>query len=216
VKGWKTKKADARKATTAMHEAAHAVAHIVLFDDLHRVSIHPAVFVNGWETTLPDRDYQQIIACRSSEKLTRMLSGGGFKWATDGMWVSVQDGGCVSRRIEEFSLPQDLENLAVCTWVGVACQELYTGKAIDVMSGSPDSSALSDRNSFLFWVNRAGLSLEDAAALYGRAREAADVFVRTHLEDVVAVANALLVRETLTGDEVKEIVGAKPELVAAD
>jgi hypothetical protein len=220
MKGWKTRKADARKTITAMHESAHAVAHIVLFGDLERVSIRPAAFVNSVEATLPDKDYQRIIACRSSEKLARMLNSGVFKWSTDGMRVTVLNGGCAHRRADEYCFPQDIENLAVCTWVGMACEELYTGNAIDELSDSPDSPALTDRNLFLFWVDRAGLSPDDASTLFVRARDAADAFVRAHLEDIVSVANALLDKGTLTGDEVKDILGTvaepqgEPELVA--
>ena len=52
MKGWKGHRAAEKKRAIAMHEAAHAVAYLVLRGNLSGVSIRPIILVNGVEVAL--------------------------------------------------------------------------------------------------------------------------------------------------------------------
>jgi hypothetical protein len=216
MKGWKTAKRDAPLQATAVHEAAHAVAYVILLDSLSHVTIRPKVYVDGIEATgLPERDYQQILACRSSEKLERMLESGTFKWSKPGTRVSVLDGVCTSE-INTNTLQQDLENFAICLWVATTAEEMVTGKEIDILSTHPDSPALTDLQDFLWGCQHVGLDTTQITDLLKRVIPQTDAFVRTHWLQIVAVANALLTKEGLSGNEVKAILSAVPHTEAVE
>jgi hypothetical protein len=114
-------------------------------------------------------------------------------------------------------MQQDLENFAICIWVATTAEEMVTGKEIDILSPHPDSPALADLQNFLWGCQHASLDSTQIADLLNRVMPQTDAFVRAHWYEIVAVANALLTKETLSGDEVKEIVRAVPqtETVAA-
>jgi hypothetical protein len=214
MKGWKTQKAAKRLATTAVHEAAHAVAYVVLFGDLRKTSAHPSIMVDSIETIFPENEYRLITACRSAQGLSNLLQTGAIKTLKDknGVAVLILDGTTSHRRLDEYNFPQDMERLAVGEFAGPAAEELYTDTEIDLLA--PDNPAQSDINNYLYISKHAGLTPEEQGDLLARSYRSAHEFVREHWTTIVNVANALLVTDSLTGEEVKAIVAAQsPEAV---
>ena len=214
MKGWKTKKSDARKQAIAVHESTHAVAHVLLLEDaehrLTRVSMHVAIFVNGQQVDPPEADYRRIALCLNPEKLMRMLQSPSFKWLKPGHSISVENAVCG----REFDAPPpDLEKYAIYAFGATICEDMYTGNTTDIFD--PNGSASTDMHDFLYWASQVGLKVEQSMELLCRVLPTAEKFVREHWSEIVAVANALLLKEELTGSEVKEILSAQAQTVGA-
>jgi ATP-dependent Zn protease len=209
-------------AVTAVHEAAHAVAYVVLFGSVKEVSVRPKILLDGVETELAAHEYQMIVACKSDDQLSNLLQSGKIKSLNghNGKNVRVLSGGTVSRRANEYDFPNDMERLAVCQFAGPAAEEMYTHAEISLTD--PAGSASSDINNFLAISGTyAHLTSQETADLFSRAFPSAHKFVWEHRVAIQKVAEALLVKNTLTGDEVKAIADTtslesrRVELVAA-
>ncbi len=182
---------------TAYHEGGHAVCTIKTKgnDPLHKVTIVPRGRAMGLAFTLPEDDRLSITREQLEAMLVRMYGGRvaeelvfGHGRVTTGASSDIQQATGLARRyVSQWGLSEAIGPILV----GDNEQELFLGREIQTRREVSERTAqLVDSE-----VTRV---IKEA---YSRAKET----LTENLDLLHAVANALLDRETLTGDEVMQL-----------
>jgi len=195
----------------AYHEAGHAVVAAVLphADPLHKVTIVPRGRALGLTQQLPAEEMHLYTREYLHDKLAVLMGGRAAEelaldTATSGAENDLKEATRLARRmVLDWGLAEELGHQALHT----APEDLYLG---DGFRRPPEYSQVTAEQ-----VDQAVRRILDEA--YERAREVLEV-ERAGLD---AVAEALMEREVLSGEEVAEILarthqGAWDELAAAD
>ena len=196
------------KRLTAYHEAGHALVGLLVpgNDPLHKVTIIPRGRALGVTMNLPERDR---LAMRKSEieaKLAMIFGGRiaeelifGEEDVTTGASNDIQQATNLARRmVTEWGMSDKLGRLRYTD----NDEQVFLGRSIaQSRNVSDDTAMLIDSE-----VRRI---VEEAEV---RARET----LSAEMDALHAVAKALLDYETLTGDEVRQILDGKPVIHKAE
>jgi cell division protease FtsH len=197
---------DKERRMTAIHEAGHALLHYFLknADPLHKVTIVPHGRALGMALSLPEED-------------TYSRSRG---WIED--FISILYGGWIAEKLfyeetttgvkNDIQKATELARNMVCEWgmaeelgpvaYGQEDEPIFIGKEI---ARHKDYSEDTARR-----IDKAVREILD------RARENSSEIINSHKKDLENLADALLTRETLVDDEVREILGLKQANVSSN
>ncbi|MDR0322568.1 MAG: ATP-dependent zinc metalloprotease FtsH [Treponema sp.] len=196
---------DKERRMTAIHEAGHALLHYFLknADPLHKVTIVPHGRALGMAISLPEEDRYS----RSKgwiEDFISILYGG---WLAEKLFYDETTTGVKN----DIKSATELARNMVCEWgmaeelgpvaYGQEDEPIFIGKEIARHKDYSEDTA--------HRIDKAVREILD------RAREAADVIINEHKSDLENLANALLARETLIDDEVRQILKLAPREEAA-
>ena len=186
---------DAEKNVTAVHEAGHALLAVLLphADPIHKVTIIPRGMALGLTVQLPvedkhsySRDYLEdriaiLLGGRIAEELTQddITTGAGndFDRATD----------LARKMVREWRMSEAIGPLAF----GKKEEQIFLGRDLSQRADYGPDTAI-------------GIDQEMTAIVarnYDRAREV----LETHKRELIRIAEALLIREVLDADQVKQI-----------
>jgi cell division protease FtsH len=185
---------DEERRLTAYHEAGHAICAIMVKgnDPLHKVTIVPRGRALGLAFTLPEDDRVSITREQLKATLVKAYGGRaaeelvfGKDRVTTGAASDIQQATNIARRyVSQWGLSEAVGPILV----GDDEQELFLGREIQSRRHvSSQTAQLVDA--------------EVSKVIREAYQRAVDVLTE-HLQLLHAVANALLERETLTGDEV--------------
>ncbi|OTP79778.1 Cell division protein FtsH [Caballeronia sordidicola] len=180
---------------TAYHEAGHALVafHSPEHDPLHKVSIVPRSRALGVTMSLPERD-RYCFSRKQLESRVAMMFGGrvaeeliyGADEVTTGASDDIRQATLLARRmVTEFGF-SDAIGPVYCE----SAREVIPGQSVEV---SPDTALAIDKE-----IRR--------VAEQGRAR--ARQILNDHVDQLKLFAQALLERETLSGDEIRVLLTA--------
>ncbi|MEO8557588.1 MAG: ATP-dependent zinc metalloprotease FtsH [Rhodospirillales bacterium] len=190
------------KKLTAYHEAGHALVmlHAKGHDPLHKVTIIPRGRALGLTMWLPERDRYSVSKTEIEAKLASMFGGRvaeelifGAENVTTGASDDIRQATNLARRmVTEFGFSEKLGPLRYSENE----EEVFLGHSVTQRKNTSDATAKIIDDEIRRFVE-----LGEAAA-----RE----ILTTHLEDLHAVAKALLEFETLSGDEIKGLLRGEP------
>jgi len=188
---------DEERKLTAYHEGGHAVCTIKTFgnDPLHKVTIVPRGRALGLAFTLPEDDRVSVTREQLEAHLVRMYGGRvaeelvfGRGRVTTGAASDIQQATGLARRyVSQWGLSDAIGPILV----GDNEQELFLGREIQTRR------EVSERTAQLV-DSEVSRIIKEA---YNRAKDT----LTEHLDLLHRVAAALLDRETLTGDEVRQL-----------
>ena len=188
---------DRERGMTAIHEAGHAILHYFLknADPLHKVTIVPHGSALGMALSLPKED----MYCRSKgwiEDFISILYGG---WLAEKLFFNETTTGTKSDIQQATDLARDM----VCEWgmaedlgpvaYGQEDEPIFLGKEIARHKDYSEDTA-----------RRIDKAIRD---ILDRRRDVAAEIINGHKEDLKKLSDALLARETLVDDEVRQILG---------
>jgi cell division protease FtsH len=188
------------KRITAYHEAGHAlVAHLLPdVEPLHKVTIIPRGMALGATMQLPERDRIHLSRKQVIANLTMLYAG---RVAEQLFSNDITAG--ASNDIERAT---DLARRMVCEWgmsdeVGPinyseAEETLFLGREVTRTRNHSETVALRID--------------EEVRKIIDGCYQAAEKLLRKYRDAVIRIAEALLVKETLTGEEVAALVEGKP------
>jgi cell division protease FtsH len=188
---------DKERRMTAIHEAGHALLHYFLknADPLHKVTIVPHGRALGMAMSLPEEDSysrtrgwinDRIVICYggwSAEKLFYDETTTGTKQDLE------QATGMARRMVCEWGMADDLGPITY----GQEDEPIFLGKEIARHKDYSEETA-----------RRID---EEVRRILETARNQAGAILGKHKANVEKLADALLARETLTDDEVRELLG---------
>ncbi len=192
---------DEEKQLTAYHEAGHALVgiHMPKCDPLHKVTIIPRGRALGLTMNLPERD-QYTLSLKQLESKLAMMFGGrvaeelvfGVENVTTGAGNDIQQATSMARRmVSEFGFSEKLGPLRYSE----NDEEVFLGHSITQHKNVSEQTAnLIDQEIRRF--------IDEAE---GHARQ----ILTKHRDELEAVTKALLEYETLSGDEVNDILAGK-------
>jgi cell division protease FtsH len=181
---------------TAYHEAGHAILNLLLpeTDTLHKVTIIPRGRALGVTMYLPEEDKNTLTKVELESKITMAFGGRAaeliiFNQFTTGAANDIKQATNMARSM-------------VCKWgmselvgpmaVGEQSQEVFIGREwVANRDHSEETARLVDA---------------EVKRIIDSAMTTADRLLREHIDSLHRVAEALLDRETLTGDEVKRLM----------
>jgi cell division protease FtsH len=185
---------DEEKRLTAYHEAGHAVCAVKVKgnDPLHKVTIVPRGRALGIAFTLPEDDRVSVTRQQLEANLVKMYGGRvaeelvfGRDHVTTGAASDIQQATAIARRyVTQWGLSDEIGPILV----GDNEQELFLGREIQ------HRREVSERTAQLVDTEVARV----VKAAYARAKAT----LTENMELLQAVAEALLERETLSGEEV--------------
>ena len=191
------------KRVTAFHEAGHALVALLTpgTDPLHKVSIIPrGTHALGYTLQLPLEDRYTMSRNELLARMTVMMGGRVaeelvFNEITTGAQNDIETATDMARRMVcEFGMSDRLGNLTY----GRRERQMFLGRDLfEERNYSEQTAVLIDEE-----IRR----LVDTC--HGRARQA----LTDHRAKLDSLATALLEKEVLDGDEVKELVGLGPAL----
>lgn len=182
--------------TTAYHEAGHAILGILLprTDPLHKVSIIPRGRALGVTMNLPEEDKNTLSRTELESKITMTFGGRAaemiiFDQLTTGASNDIKQATSLARSM-------------VCKWgmsdlvgpmaVGEQSQEVFIGREwVANKDHSEETARMVDA---------------EVKRIIDTAMDTADKLLRENIDNLHKVAQALLERETLTGEEVRRIM----------
>ncbi len=188
---------DKERRMTAIHEAGHALLHYFLknADPLHKVTIVPHGRALGMALSLPEEDSysrskgwieDRISICYGGWLAEKLF----FEETTTGTKNDIQQATEMARNMVcEWGMAEELGPVAY----GQEDEPIFLGKEIARHKDYSEDTA-----------QRIDKAVKDILA---RARETAAAIISSHKTELENLANALLVRETLIDDEVREILG---------
>ena len=184
---------------TAYHEAGHAILNLLLpeTDTLHKVTIIPRGRALGVTMYLPEEDKNTLTRVELESKITMAFGGRAaeliiFNQVTTGASNDIKQATNMARSM-------------VCKWgmsdligpmaVGEQSQEVFIGREwVANRDHSEETARLVDA---------------EVKRIIDTAMETASKLLREHIESLHRVAEALLERETLTGDEVRRLMNGE-------
>jgi cell division protease FtsH len=188
---------DKERRMTAIHEAGHALLHYFLknADPLHKVTIVPHGRALGMALSLPEEDSysrskgwieDRISICYGGWLAEKLF----FEETTTGTKNDIQQATEMARNMVcEWGMAEELGPVAY----GQEDEPIFLGKEIARHKDYSEDTA-----------QRIDKAVKD---ILTRARETASGIISSHKTELENLANALLVRETLIDDEVREILG---------
>jgi cell division protease FtsH len=197
---------DKERRMTAIHEAGHALLHYFLknADPLHKVTIVPHGRALGMALSLPEEDTysrtkgwieDRIAICYGGWLAENLI----FHETTTGTKQDIQQATDMARHMVcEWGMADDLGPVAY----GQEDEPIFLGKEI---ARHKDYSEETARR-----IDNAVKEILDCA------RGTADRIIREHRNGLEALADALLSRETLVDEEVRQILGLQPHLPSGE
>ncbi len=191
---------EADRKNTAYHEAGHALAAYFLpkVDNVHQISIIPRGRAGGYTMTLPKDD--QLYKTREELIENIVMTMGGraaeeiiFGDYSTGASGDIQQATKLARdMVTKYGMSKKLGTVAYVTH-----EEVFMGR--DFGSTKPYSEE------FAAEIDKEVRSIIDEC--HDRCTE----ILKSHIDKLHEVTNALIEREALTGEEFAEIMEAKPE-----
>lgn len=182
--------------TTAYHEAGHAILGILLprTDPLHKVSIIPRGRALGITMNLPEEDKNTLSRTELESKITMTFGGRAAEMIIFGQLTT----GASNDIKQATSLARSM----VCKWgmsdligpmaVGEQSQEVFIGREwVANKDHSEETARMVDA---------------EVKRIIDTAMNTADKLLRENIDNLHNVSQALLERETLTGEEVRRIM----------
>jgi cell division protease FtsH len=181
---------------TAYHEAGHAILNLLLpeTDTLHKVTIIPRGRALGVTMYLPEEDKNTLNKVELESKITMAFGGR----AAELIIFNKQTTGAAN----DIKRATDTARAMVCKWgmsdvigpmaVGEQNQEVFIGR--EWISNREHSEAT------------ARTVDAEVKRIIDQAVQEADRLLREHIESLHRVAEALLERETITGEEVARLM----------
>ena len=191
---------DKERRMTAVHEAGHALLHYFLknADPLHKVTIVPHGRALGMALSLPEEDSysrtkgwieDRIAICYGGWLAEKLF----YNETTTGTKQDIQQATEMARHMVcEWGMAEDLGPVAY----GQEDEPIFLGKEIARHKDYSEDTA--------HRIDKAVKEILD------RARSAAARIIETHKAGLEKLADALIVRETLIDDEVRQILGLPP------
>jgi cell division protease FtsH len=185
---------------TAIHEAGHALLHYFLknADPLHKVTIVPHGRALGMAMSLPEEDSysrtrgwieDRIVICYGGWIAEKLF----YDETTTGTKQDIQQATEMARHMVcEWGMAEELGPVAY----GQEEEPIFLGKEIARHKDYSEDTARS--------IDRAVKKILDSA------RELAQDILRTHKGELENLADALIARETLIDDEVRNLLGFPP------
>jgi cell division protease FtsH len=196
------------KRLTAYHEAGHALVGLLVpgNDPLHKVTIIPRGRALGVTMNLPERDR---LAMRKSEieaKLAMIFGGRiaeelifGAEDVTTGASNDIQQATQLARRmVTEWGMSDKLGRLRYSD----NDEQVFLGRSIGQSRNVSDDTAM--------------LIDSEVRRIVEEAEERARETLSSSMDALHAIAQALLDYETLSGDEVRQVLDGKPVVRKAD
>ncbi|MCL2211848.1 MAG: ATP-dependent zinc metalloprotease FtsH [Treponema sp.] len=192
---------DKERRMTALHEAGHAILHYYLknSDPLHKVTIIPRGRALAMAVSLPEEDSysrskgwleDRISICYGGWLAEKIF----YDETTTGTKNDIQHATEMARNMVcEWGMADDLGPVAY----GQEDEPIFLGKEIARHKDYSEDTAQR--------IDRAVKEILD------RARNNAEQIIINHKEGLEKIADALLERETLVDDEVREILGLPPK-----
>jgi cell division protease FtsH len=191
---------DKERRMTAVHEAGHALLHYFLknADPLHKVTIVPHGRALGMALSLPEEDTysrtrgwieDRIAICYGGWLAEKLF----FNETTTGTKQDIQQATEMARHMVcEWGMAEDLGPVAY----GQEEEPIFLGKEIARHQDYSEETARRIDNA--------------VKEILDRARAEAGPIIRKNKDSLEALADALLNRETLVDDEVRQILGLPP------
>ena len=192
---------DEEKKLTAFHEAGHALVGIFTpkCDPLHKVTIIPRGRALGLTMNLPERDRYAYSLIELESRLAMTFGGRvaeelvfGAENVTTGAGGDIQQAtGMARRMVTEYGFSDKLGPLRY----NDSGEEVFLGHSVAQTKTVSDATA--------------ALIDEEVRRLVDTAQSSARKILTDHRKDLDTVAEALLEYETLTGDEVNDLLAGK-------
>lgn len=191
------------KRNTAYHEAGHAIIALKLagtIDPIHKATIIPRGRALGMVMTLPESDRYNWTYEKAISRLT-MLFGGreaeiltfGPEKVTTGASGDIQMAtGLARSMVMEWGMSEKLGRVRYRSNE----QEVFLGHSVSQSTNISDETAK--------------IIDEEVRRLIEQGEQSARNIIEENREQFIAVAEALLEFETLTGDELRELMNGKP------
>jgi cell division protease FtsH len=191
---------DKERRMTAVHEAGHALLHYFLknADPLHKVTIVPHGRALGMAMSLPEEDSysrtrgwieDRIVICYGGWIAEDLFYGE----TTTGTKQDIQQATEMARRMAcEWGMAEEMGPVAY----GQEEEPIFLGKEIARHKDYSEDTAQR--------IDRAVKKILDTA------RDAAQSILSTHKKELELLADALLARETLIDEEIRNILGFPP------
>ncbi len=194
---------DEEKRLVAYHESGHAVTACLLetTDPLHKVSIIPRDFSMGVTQQMPDRDRFLYSQQYIEERIAVMMGGRAAEnlllgSVTSGSENDLKEATKLSRKmVLDWGMSEKLGHIAL----GAEKQDIFLGEQLGRARDYADETARDIDT--------------EVRTILDRAYETAFNLLKKNRERLVAVAEALLLKEELLGEEVLAILGAKAAAV---
>ncbi len=186
---------DEEKEITAYHEGGHALVGFALpnADPIHKVTIIPRGRAGGYTMALPLEDRNYLRRSEMVDKLAMMLGGRTaeeivFLDPTTGASNDIEQATELARRmVMEYGMSDRLGPMKY----GQPAGEVFLGRDYNRQQDySDDVASIID---------------EEVRYLINQAHEEARTILTTHSEALARIAAALIDRETLNADDVREI-----------
>jgi len=190
------------KELTAYHEAGHALVNINVpqADPLHKVTIIPRGRALGVTMSLPERDKYSLSKIELTSKIAMMFGGRiaeelifGPENVTTGASNDIQQAtGLARRMVAEFGMSEKLGRVRY----NANEQEIFLGHSVTQTQNVSEATAQ--------------LIDEEIRRLVENGESTARNILSEKINDLHALAKALLEYETLSGDEVKALLRGEP------
>ena len=192
---------DEEKKLTAYHEAGHALVgiHMPKSDPLHKVTIIPRGRALGVTMNLPERDQYTFSRVQLESKLAMMFGGRmaeelifGEENVTTGAGNDIQQAtGMARRMVTEFGFSDKLGRLRYTD----NDEEIFLGHSVTQHKNVSEKTA--------------NLIDEEVRRLIDEAEGHARRILTEHADQLEDITSALLEYETLSGEEVRDIIDGK-------
>ncbi|MCH9753409.1 MAG: ATP-dependent zinc metalloprotease FtsH [Alphaproteobacteria bacterium] len=189
---------DNEKKITAYHEGGHALVtlHSPASDPIHKATIIPRGRALGLVMRLPTSDQFSVTRAKLKADLAVAMGGRvaeeiifGYDKVTSGASSDIQQATKIARAmVREWGMSDNVGPIN------------YGGNSQDMYA---------QQNQKLYSVNTEDLIDQEVKRLVNDSYELAKKILTTHLDQLHKVAKSLLEKETLTGDELKELVFGK-------
>jgi cell division protease FtsH len=187
------------KRHTAYHEAGHALVGALLpnSDPVHKVSIIPRGMALGVTMYLPTQDRNDISKDQCEAQIATAMAGR----VADEIFLGLKTAGAAN----DIERATDLARRMVCEWgmsklgplsFGKKDEQIFLGREISQHRDYSESTAVS--------IDQEVRSIVEEG--YNTAKNLIDA----HRDAVVRIAEALLEREILDGNEVKLLIAGEP------
>jgi cell division protease FtsH len=194
---------DKERRMTAIHEAGHALLHYFLknADPLHKVTIVPHGRALGMAMSLPEEDSYSRTRGWIQDRIVICYGG----WTAEKAFYDETTTGTK----QDLEQATDMARRMVCEWgmaeelgpvtYGQEDEPIFLGKEIARHKDYSEETA----------------KRIDAAVrkILDEGRSVAEKIIASHKDELEKLADALIARETLTDDEVREIIGLPPKEV---
>ena len=187
------------KKLTAYHEAGHAIVglNVPQHDPIHKATIIPRGRALGLVLSLPERDQLSVTKTKYKSKLTMAMGGKvaeemifGPENVTSGAASDIQQITKIARAmVTQFGMSEDLGNIDYANE-----QQSYLGPMSGGHQSGPETQSKIDY---------------EVRKLVDEAYERAKKILKKHKADLDRLAEGLLEYETLTGDEITQVLAGK-------